>query len=452
MLGTQRNRRGGAAGALAAAAGVPADPHGPPLVDRRVAGREARRRAARRRRAGWTAELVLVGVALGWARRRSRAPGVGDTANAERLGRLAEANELLSSLHELAQALPSSLDLEQSLDTTVRSLRSFWDLDALAILVPDETSTRWMVVRQEGVRLPLLQEPRDLPPAVARALHLPAGVTALVPDGDGGGLTATSGSGLYAPLHARGELVGVLAVEHADAGYFGARDVTLLEGLTETVALSVDNARWFARLRTVGADAERTRIARELHDRVGQSLASLGFELDRLSRHSTDDELRPGIHRLRRDLRGAMAEIRDTLYDLRTDVSDERGLVPTLESFLDRVERRTGVTVRLEADGAQGRLPLLQEREMWLIAQEAVTNAERHGRPKEIVVRWRSDGHRATLEVADDGCGFDDGGERVAAASGIRAMRERAASIGAHLSVDSAPGDGTRVRCALGAS
>ena len=422
-----------------------------PVVDRRVAGRAARRRAARWRRAGWTTELVLVGLALRWARRRPGAPTAAGSENAERLSRLSEANELLSSLHQLAQELPSSLDLEQSLDSTVRSLRSFWDLHALAILVPDETSTRWMVARQEGVRLPLLLDPGDLPPAAVRAMRLPPGGTAVVSAaGEGGGLTAGAGSGLYAPLHARGQLVGVVAVEHAGEGYFGARDVTLLEGLSATVALSVDNARWFARLRTVGADAERTRIARELHDRVGQSLASLGFELDRLSRHSADHELRPGIDRLRRDLRGAMAEIRDTLYDLRTDVSDERGLVPTLESFLERVERRTGVAVRFDAGGAECRLPLPQEREMWLIAQEAVTNAERHGRPREIVVRWRSDGHRATLEVADDGCGFPTGGQAMAAAHGIRAMRDRAASIGAHLGVDSAPGHGTRVRCALG--
>jgi signal transduction histidine kinase len=403
-----------------------------------------------RRRVRWTAELAVVSTALVWAGRRARAQSPVDTAAADRLARLAEANDLLSSLHELAQALPSSLDLEQSLDSTVASLRSFWDLHALAVLVPDETSSRWMVVRQEGVRLPLLLEPGALPPALARAASAaPGAVIGRMPTGDDG-LSAAADAGLYAPLHARGQLVGILAVEHADAGYFGPRDVLLLEGFTDTVALSLDNARWFARLRTVGADAERTRIARELHDRVGQSLATLGFELDLLSRHSPDEDLRPGIDRLRRDLRGAMAEIRDTLYDLRTDVSEQRGLAPTLESFLERVQRRTGVVVRLESGDATERLPLLQEREMWLIAQEAVTNAERHGSPAEVVVRWRSDGRRAELEVVDDGCGFDASAERTTTGHGILGMRERAASIGAHLSVTSSPGGGTRVLCTLG--
>jgi signal transduction histidine kinase len=449
-------RSPGAARVVAAPTGAVAPPAGSPTGDerrreeRRAAGRGGRRTRARRR-VRWTAELAVVGAALAWARRRAKAPTPVDTAAADRVARLAEANGLLSSLHQLAQALPSSLDLEQSLDSTVASLRSFWDLHALAVLVPDETSSRWMVVRQEGVRVPLLLERDGLPPALARAAAAPPGAVLDRQPSRDDGLSQAAVAGLYAPLHARGQLIGILAVEHADPGYFGPRDVELLEGFIETVALSLDNARWFARLRTVGADAERTRIARELHDRVGQSLATLGFELDLLSRHSPEEDLRPGIDRLRQDLRAAMAEIRDTLYDLRTDVSEQRGFVPTLESFLERVQRRTGVVVRLEVGDGTERLPLLQEREMWLIAQEAVTNAERHGAPKEVVVRWRSDGRRAALEVVDDGCGFDARAERATTGHGILGMRERAASIGAHLSVASSSG-GTSVRCTLGSS
>ena len=85
-------------------------------------------------------------------------------------------------------------------------------------------------------------------------------------------------------MRARGTLVGVLAVEHPDAHHFSARNAELLVGFAEPAALAIDNARWFARLRTVGADEERTRIARDLHDRIGQSLAYLAFELDRIVR------------------------------------------------------------------------------------------------------------------------------------------------------------------------
>ena len=101
----------------------------------------------------------------------------------------------------------------------------------------------------------------------------------------------------------------------------------------------MDNARWFARLRTVGADEERTRIARDLHDRIGQSLAYLAFELDRIVK--ADGQAKPvgtQLERLRADVRGVIGEVRDTLYDLRTDVTDTKDMPATLREFLDRVE------------------------------------------------------------------------------------------------------------------
>src|SRR5690606_23927942 len=89
--------------------------------------------------------------------------------------------------------------------------------------------------------------------------------TALLASG-GPGLAGSSGSGLYAPLVARGHTVGVLSIEHNEPHHFRPRDADLLAGFVESAALAIDNGRWFARLRTVGADEERTRIARDLHD------------------------------------------------------------------------------------------------------------------------------------------------------------------------------------------
>lgn len=390
-------------------------------------------------------------AALAYARRLSRTAGVRHSLAIDQVDRLTEANRLLSSLYEVAQDLPASLDIDQVLDATVARLRSYWDLSALAVLIPDETSDRWAVARQEGGRLPALLDADAVPAALRQAAASHASVTypLLRDEHSPPGVNPSSGSGVYAPMHARGRLVGLLAAEHVEAEHFGTAEARLLDGFTETAALAIDNARLFARLRTVGADAERTRIARELHDSVGQSLASIGFELDRLIRHSSDDELRPGLDRLRGDLRQAMGDIRDTLYDLRTEVSEARGIAATLGGFLERVERRSAVKVHLRGSGDAQRLPLLQEREMWLVAQEAIANAERHGRPGEINVWWRCDGVRVELEVVDDGSGFDPTEKPPNGSHGLVAMRSRAASIGASLSIQSSPGHGTRVRCAL---
>ena len=132
-----------------------------------------------------------------------------------------------------------------------------------------------------------------------------------------------------------------------------------------------------------------------------------------------------------------IGEVRDTLYDLRTDVTESQSLSTTLEAFLERVKDRSGLVGHLRAQET-GRLPILQERELWRIAQEAVTNVERHAQATQVTISWRCDGTDARLEVADDGIGFPVGKAGRLDSYGLLGMRERAASIGATLVVDSA--------------
>src|SRR5262249_37301868 len=150
----------------------------------------------------------------------------------------------------------------------------------------------------------------------------------------------------------------------------------------------------------------------------------------------------------RQDVREVIGEVRETLYDLRTDVSETHDVGSILGPFLDRVRDRSGLTVELESDGV-GRLPLLQEREFWRVAQEAVTHVERPGTASRLQVRWWCDGSSAVLQVSDDGRGFSPGVNGRPDSYGILGMRERAASIGATLDIDSVEGQGATVRCLL---
>jgi signal transduction histidine kinase len=401
--------------------------------------------------AQWVVVLLMVAVVAGYARRISGEADRQHSVALDRLGRLADANALLFSLHRVTQTLPASFDLGEVLETTVTRLRGLFDYDAAVILLLDDTdSTMWQVVRRDGTRLPE-QIPTDmLPPPLQQALQSQA----LVAEGNlltarGPGLAPSTSSGLYTPLMARGAMIGLLSIEHSEAHHFGQRDVELLNGFVEPVALALDNARWFARLRTVGADEERTRIARDLHDRIGQSLAYLAFELDRIvSVDGKGDDVGPSLEQLRGDVRGVIREVRDTLYDLRTDVSETQDMAETLEAYVERVRERSELDVRLIADGG-ARLPILQEREMWRIAQEALTNVERHAKATKVRVVWRCNGQAAALEVLDDGVGFPEGTAGRFDSYGIVGMRERASSIGATLDLVSAQCRGTRVRCLL---
>jgi len=398
--------------------------------------------------AQWSAELVLVALVAGYARRLFGEAEVRHSLALDRISRLAEANALLSSLHRVAQSLPSSFDLDEILESTVGRVRELVDCQVVAILLGGD-GTPWTVSFSEGVRLPAELADPELPPAARMAIGggTPYGAPSLGGT-QGPGLAPTSKSGVYAPLRARDQLVGVLVLEHTREGQLGGREARLIEGLMEPAALAIDNARWFARLRTVGAAEERTRIARELHDRIGQSLAYVAFELDRILKRAEGQIVHDDLERLRADVRSVVGEVRETLYDMRTDVTETRGLVDALEGFLARVRGRAGIETSFRHQET-ARLPVPQEREMWRIAQEAISNVERHARASHVNVQWRCDGTSALLVVSDDGLGFPVGRAGRVDSYGMVGMRERADAIRAVMEFESQPGRGTTVRCRL---
>jgi signal transduction histidine kinase len=402
------------------------------------------------RAASWAGIIMLVAIIAGYTRRISGVADRDRELTLDRLDKLSDANDLLFSLHQVTQTLPASLDMGEVLDTTLQRLHSLVSFESAAVLLFDETDAHWDVVRHEGLHVPTRLGPTDLPVGLRKALAQNgiAAVSNLVEE-PGGGLSKRSGSGLYSVLTARGTIIGLLALEHGEVGHFTHREEELVAGFIAPAALAVDNARWFARLRTVGADEERTRIARDLHDRIGQSLAYLGFELDRLvAKDSQGESVSQPIAQLRDDVRGVIREVRDTLYDLRTDVSDERSLGQVLEQYAGRVAERSALQVHVEAEES-ARLPILQEREMWRITQEALANVERHASATAVRVVWRCDGHRALVDITDNGVGFEQGRAGRLDSYGLLGMRERAASVGASFEIVSAPGRGTRVRCTL---
>lgn len=398
----------------------------------------------------WATLLLLVAAVSGYARHINVEADRQHSLALDRLGRLSDANALLFALHRVAQSLPSSLDLDDVLDTTMTRVDDLFTFDLASVLVYDPTSGGWRTARTEGGRLPDAWPPDRLPAPARTAIS--TGRLVVEPDlsrAEGPGLGIESRTGLYAPLVGRERVIGLLVVERNEAGSFTDREVELLEGFVAPAALALDNAMWFGRLRTVGADEERTRIARDLHDRIGQSLAYLSFELDRIVKaDSRGDDVGPALERLRTDVRGVVGEVRDTLYDLRTDVSDESDLPTTLAGHVERVQERSRIDMRTDFK-CEARLPLRQEREIFRIAQEALANVERHSHAERCLVRWWCQESGGLLEVRDDGRGFASGKDGRLDSYGILGMRERAASIGATLDVDTIEGVGTTIRCHL---
>ncbi len=423
------------------------------LVSWATGGFDAANRFGAAQRGGLLALICILGAYSRWLLR----PAQDDSADElERLRGLTEVNTLLLELHARAASLPGSVSLRGVLAQTVARLRDLLQPQLVALLLRDPTAGRsassWGVAVAEGVHLPESLTDDELPTVLREAARsLGAVRRAKLEPGDG--LGAGTGSGLYIPLWARESLVGLLAVERlADSAPFAESDVDVVADVAQHAGLAIDNARWFRRLRTLGADEERGRIARDLHDRVGQALAFVALSLDRLATEMGTDRdagnairLRSELTSLAADVRLASADIREKLSDLRMDTSDELDLEAALARLLTRVEERSKVSTVFEHTSSR-RLPPIVEREAWLIAQEAVLNAERHAEAATITVRWRCESGLTQLEVVDDGKGTAATAPLRRDAYGILGMRERADAIGASLAIVSTPGQGTMVR------
>jgi signal transduction histidine kinase len=194
---------------------------------------------------------------------------------------------------------------------------------------------------------------------------------------------------------------------------------------------------------------ERNRLARDLHDSVTQALygvtlyseaaggqLSLG-NVDRAAEH---------LRVLRNTAQEALAEMRLLIYELRPPVLEQEGLVAALQARLMAVEGRVGLQARLRVEG-EGRLPAETEEGLYRIAQEALNNALKHAHAHNITVclRCASQGGNVSLEVIDDGQGFDVVTARGKGGLGLSAMEERATELGGRLSIVSKLGEGTRV-------
>jgi len=190
-------------------------------------------------------------------------------------------------------------------------------------------------------------------------------------------------------------------------------------------------------------EADRRRVARELHDGVVQELTALKLLLEREAREHPRDALALAVRRTS----AMLGELRAVVDDLRPHdlIHDSlQGAIATQARLLT-AERAIAVTCDLQADV---RLAQWAVRDVYRIAQEAMANAVRHGSPRQLAVRlWQRDGETG-LEIEDDGQGFET--HAVQGGSGLQNMRERASTLAADLTIDSRSGGGTRVRLLVG--
>ena len=357
------------------------------------------------------------------------------------------------TLNEIGRALSTEIELEPLLALVAQRLRELVDARLTLIAVPmDPLTLRVTAAEGEGAA-DLLGTTLDLESSKAgrvldRARSERVDVLLQDPEIDQA-VTRRLGvsSGLYAPLIVSGKAIGVV-IAHDKAGRdrrFTDDDLRVAEALATRAAIAVDLSQRVSRdalRRAVTAqEAERKRIARELHDETGQALTSILLGLKPLEEAIEGEEARAALDSLRSLVGATLERVRSLALELRPAVLDDFGLVPALERLAATFCEHTGTRVELVAD-VGGRLPPDVETALYRIIQEALTNVGKHAHAEHVSVTLTRSSSGVVAVVEDDGRGFDPGAVG-ADRLGLVGMRERLALVGGELRVESVVGSGT---------
>lgn len=354
------------------------------------------------------------------------------TEEIERRRRVAE------GLRDVLTVLNTARPLEEILDLIVEQASHLLETDAIAIYREDETQQGQQVQAARFLDGP---EDRDAPGGSA-----PLPVAAEEVSDTGMTQSGRYRSVLAVPLNVQGEVYGSICLYYRNARSFTQEEKEMAIVFADQAALAIENARLREQVGRTAAAAERTRLARELHDAVTQTLFSTSLIADVLPRiwERDAEEGKQRVAELRELTRGALAEMRTLLLELRPTALLEAELGDLLHQLADAVTGRARIPVAVEVEG-KTTLPADVQVAFYRIAQESLNNVAKHSGASQATVTLHQTPESVLLEVKDNGRGFDPANVP-SNHLGLNIMRERAEAIGARLEIASANGSHTHVR------
>jgi two-component system, NarL family, sensor histidine kinase UhpB len=220
-------------------------------------------------------------------------------------------------------------------------------------------------------------------------------------------------------------------------------EVGALEHAYNTMMERLETERREAGARTLHAqEEERQRIARGLHDEVGQTMTGVLLLLKRLA-HDATPEQRAALSEAQAAVKASLEDVRRTAQELRPEILDHLGLPSALTNLAHTFSDRTGIPVRRQLPTQLPDLDPQVELVLYRVAQESLTNAARHSGASEVTLALEHDADSVVLRVLDNGRGFDG---RRAESGGLRGIRERALIIGGAVAIKPAPTGGVEIR------
>ena len=377
-----------------------------------------------------------------------------DSAKLQRL------NKELMILNAIAESLNQQVDLQAALDTTLARAIELFDLRTGWIwLVTEESNTPYLAAHQhlppvlanEPARMDgrvdcwcldafsedLLDEAENISMVTCTRLKK------LVDGTEGLRYHATIP--LYAPPKKK---LGVLNVVSAEWTELSDDDLRLLHTVGDLLSMAIERARLFQRSADLGAIEERTRLARELHDTVAQSLTAITLRLESadamMEGGAAPEQIHGALREALRLTQKSLEETRRSVHDLRSASLEGRSLAQALAALAEEFGERGGLRMTV-ALGEQRPLPLYLSAGLYRIAQEALNNTLKHAQAERATVQLTTTQDRVELVVEDDGVGFDPSAAQ-AGRFGLIGMAERARLMGGELTVASSAGAGSQVR------
>ena len=375
------------------------------------------------------------------------------------------------TLTEIDRRLVGVVDLQRILDGILQHTMNLTKSPWVGVLMREEGSTyvRWRALK--GNRTSPYLNPFDPGPGILAILaNAEPLVIQELAENTRFHLSTVPGiaeegvvSSAWLPLKGEGEVRGVLTIGYRNYHDFSGREMRLLLSLGEKTSIALANATLYEHLlereqelemlsgaRVKAQEEERRRIAREIHDGLGQMLTAIKLNLEILE-DAVDlaGEERRRVTDMKSLLDSVMQEAREISYNLMPSVLDDFGLAPALQLLCERVSSRSGIQVTFHAHGMQDRLSPTEEISLYRIVQEALNNATRHAEATEIGVQVIRHDRMIRLTVEDNGRGMPSASARQrrveGGGMGLASMRERASSFNGTLTIDSSPGKGTLV-------
>ena len=249
------------------------------------------------------------------------------------------------------------------------------------------------------------------------------------------------------PLLAQDRVIGLLAFDYDEPGYYDERDAKLALAFAGYAAIAIENAQLYEQARSLAILQERQRLARELHDSVSQALygISLGtLTARRLWERDRPDDAQEALAYAHSLAETALTEMRSLIFELRPESLEQEGLVAALEKQAAALRTRDGIVVDANlCTEPEASLPVKET--LYRVSQEALNNVAKHARADRVTLSLTQNGGRLTLAVRDDGRGFDPR-QPFPGHLGLRSMRERVEQVGGQFTLESTPGRGTEIR------